>query len=174
MIYHAFHKQWVRQGCVSTHQIYAWHPRFDKNNLVRWVRQGLLVRLKNGLYTFPECLEEPGFAYVAAGCIYRPSYISLQAALAFYGLIPEAVATITSISTRKTASFTTNWLIMLISKSNPGRFRGMTCCTLRRSGSLKWPDRQKRLSTCYTSIPFMLMSQICSNSDLTLGCFRKR
>ncbi len=105
MLYQAFREQWLWQGCVSVHQIYAWHPGFDKNNLVRWVKQGLLTKLKNGLYTFPECSNEIGFSYFAAGCIYKPSYVSLHAALAFYGLIPEAVTAITSVTTRKTSVF---------------------------------------------------------------------
>lgn len=37
--------------------------------------------------------------------IYRPSYVSLHTALAFYGIIPEAVVQITSVTTMKTASF---------------------------------------------------------------------
>lgn len=37
--------------------------------------------------------------------MYRPSYISLHTALAFYGMIPEAVVQITSDTNLKTASF---------------------------------------------------------------------
>ncbi|MBX2928097.1 MAG: hypothetical protein KF852_09700 [Saprospiraceae bacterium] len=42
-----------------------------------------------------------------ANKIYSPSYVSLETALAYYGWIPEAVFTITSISTRKTQAFDT-------------------------------------------------------------------
>jgi len=41
-----------------------------------------------------------------ANRIYRPSYVSLYTALSFYGMIPEAIVQITSISSRKTISFT--------------------------------------------------------------------
>ncbi len=37
--------------------------------------------------------------------IYHPSYISLEFALNYYGIIPEAVFTVTSVSTKKTAFF---------------------------------------------------------------------
>lgn len=105
MLYQFFREQWKDQACFSTQQVYAWRPRFDKNNLGRWVKQGLLVKLRNAYYTFPEFLQEPGFHHYVAGIIYKPSYVSLHTALSVYGLIPEAIASTTSITTRKTATF---------------------------------------------------------------------
>jgi len=93
-------------ACVSTNQVLAWYPGFDKNNLGRWVKKGFLVKLRNSYYCFPEYLNKPGFSFYIAGIIYRPSYISLHSALSYYGLIPEAVVQITSVSSLKTASFT--------------------------------------------------------------------
>lgn len=78
---------------------------FDRNNLTRWVKKGLLVRLRQEYFAFPEYLRQPDFAQYIANRIYRPSYISLHTALSFYGMIPEAVVQITSVSTLKTASF---------------------------------------------------------------------
>ena len=92
-------------GCFSIHQVYAWQPEFDRNNFVRWTRKGYLVRLRQGLYTFPEYRGKPEFTTYFAGRIYNPSYISLHSALSFYGLIPEAVVQITSVTSLKTAVF---------------------------------------------------------------------
>lgn len=164
MIYQAFYKQWIRQGCMSTHQIYAWHPRFDKNNLVRWVKQGLLVRLKNGLYTFPECLEESGFAYVAAGCMHRPSYISLHAALAFYGLIPEAVASITSVSTRKTATFGNNLGYFTYQQIKPDVFQKYDLLFTAQKRRFKMARPEKALVDLLYLYPFYS----CENDMLEL------
>lgn len=91
--------------CFNTHQVYAWNPDFDRNNFVRWVKKGLLLRLRQGYYTFPEYKSNSDFSLFFANRIYRPSYISLHTALAFYGIIPEAVVQITSVTTLKTASF---------------------------------------------------------------------
>lgn len=91
--------------CFNTNQVYAWKPDFDRNNFVRWVKKGLLVRLRQGYYTFPEYKNKPDFTLFFANRIYRPSYISLHTALAFYGIIPEAVVQITSVTTLKTANF---------------------------------------------------------------------
>lgn len=91
--------------CFNTNQVYAWKPDFEKNNLWEWTRKDLLVKLRNGYYTFPEFKSKSGFSFFLANRIYRPSYISLHTALAFYGLIPEAVVQITSVTSLKTASF---------------------------------------------------------------------
>jgi len=100
-----FRNRFFDLACFSNHQVYAWRSEFDRNNLSRWVKKGLLIRLKRGFYSFPEYINRSGYAYFFANRIYNPSYISLHAALAFYGMIPELVAQITSVTTLKTASF---------------------------------------------------------------------
>jgi len=92
-------------ACFNINQVYSWKPHFDKNNLTRWLKKGLLVRLKQGYYTFPEYKNKAGFSYYFANRIYKPSYISLHTALSFYGIIPEAVVQITSVTSLKTAEF---------------------------------------------------------------------
>lgn len=92
-------------GCFTTHQVYAWVPGFDRNNFVRWVKKGLLIRLRQGYYTFPEYKNQADFSFYIANRMYRPSYVSLHTALAFYGLIPEAVIQTTSVTSLKTANF---------------------------------------------------------------------
>jgi len=101
-----FRNKWFEFGCVNTNQVYTWKNDFDKNNLTRWTQKGLLIKLKNSFYTFPEYRTKPDFAFYIANRIYRPSYISLHTALAFYGMIPESVVQFTSVTSLKTASFT--------------------------------------------------------------------
>ena len=105
MTFLEFRDKMFELGCFNTHQVYAWDPGFDRNNFVRWVKKGLLLRLRQGYYTFPEYKGQADFALFFANRIYRPSYISLHTALAFFGLIPEAVVQITSVTSLKTASF---------------------------------------------------------------------
>jgi predicted transcriptional regulator of viral defense system len=92
-------------GCFSVHQVRAWQPGFDRNNLTRWLGCGYLVRLRRSLYAFPEYRDNPDMALYFAGRIYSPSYISLHTALSSYGLIPEGVVQITSVTSLKTARF---------------------------------------------------------------------
>ena len=105
MNYLEFKNRMFDLGCFNTHQVYAWKPDFDRNNFVRWAKKGLLLRLRQGYYTFPEYKNKPDFSLFFANRIYRPSYISLHTALAFYGMIPEAIVQITSVTSLKTASF---------------------------------------------------------------------
>ena len=80
-------------------------PNFDRCALTRWVASGYIVQLKKGLYAFKEWIRLPGADQIAANLMYRPSYISLYSALAYYGMIPEFVARTTSVTTLKTVSF---------------------------------------------------------------------
>ncbi|HCY77256.1 MAG TPA: hypothetical protein DHV28_15160 [Ignavibacteriales bacterium] len=105
MDYIGFKNAFFDKVCFSSHQINGRYPEFNSNNLTRWIKKGLLVKLRNGHYAFPEYLEEPASPLYIANRIYRPSYISLHSALAFYGLIPEAVVQTTSITSLKTIEF---------------------------------------------------------------------
>ena len=100
-----FKEKLLPEGCFSIHQARLYFPTFDRNNLTRWTKKGLLLRLRQEWYAFPELLQRPDFARYVACRIYRPSYISLHTALSIYGMIPEAVSSITSVSTLKTAKF---------------------------------------------------------------------
>lgn len=105
MNYLEFRNKMFDLACFSTDQVYAWQPDFDRNNLSRWTKRGLLIRLRQGYFTFPEYKGKRDYSYFFANRIYRPSYISLHTALAFFGIIPEAVMQITSVTSLKTASF---------------------------------------------------------------------
>lgn len=103
--YIEFKEKLLPEGCFSIHQARAFFPTFDRNNLKRWMDKGLLIRLRQEWYAFPEMLQRPDFSRYIANRIYRPSYISLHTALSLYGMIPEAVTDITSVTTLKTARF---------------------------------------------------------------------
>jgi predicted transcriptional regulator of viral defense system len=100
-----FRRQFFELACFTVHQVHAWNEGFDKNNLTRWTKQNLVLRLRKGLYAFPEYLSHPNFTFFVSNYIYKPSYVSLYAALAFYDIVPEAVVEITAVSALKTASF---------------------------------------------------------------------
>lgn len=91
--------------CFNVNQVYAWQPDFEKNNLTRWTKQNLLVKLRNSWYSFPEYLKTSNIQHFVSNKIYSPSYVSLHSALAFYGIIPEAIVQTTAVSSLKKASF---------------------------------------------------------------------
>jgi len=66
------------------------------------VKKGAVVRFKAGLFALTKNL--PG-DFTVANRLYFPSYISLETACAYYNLIPEAVYSITSVTTKPTREF---------------------------------------------------------------------
>ncbi len=68
-----------------------------KAKLSRMVRKAQYFPIIKGLYETDRNVP----SYLLAGSIYGPSYISFEYALGFYGLIPEAVYTITCATFEK-------------------------------------------------------------------------
>lgn len=100
-----FRERMYPMGCFNINQVLLWEKDFDRNNLTRWCKKGLLEKLRNQYYAFPEYHQVPDFSRYVANRIYSPSYISLHSALSFYGMIPEEVVQLTSVTTLKTAMF---------------------------------------------------------------------
>lgn len=65
-------------------------------------QKGFFVKLRNGLYVLKSKIPS---SWEIANRLYQPSYISLESALSFYGVIPEVVYSATSITTRPTRQF---------------------------------------------------------------------
>lgn len=82
-------------------------PAHIEVQLSRWSRAGKLSRIRRGWYLIEKPyrvrdVSEP----VIANTVVQPSYLSLEWALGFYGLIPEAVFNPTSITTARGVEFT--------------------------------------------------------------------
>ena len=81
------------------------HPR-DK--VTALLRQGVIIRVKKGIYVFGEKYSRGPFSReVLANMIYGPSYVSLDYALHYYGLIPERVEAVTSVTSGRGRRFST-------------------------------------------------------------------
>lgn len=73
-----------------------------RRQLVRWKNAGKILQIRRGLYTLaPPYRRITPHPFVIANQLQRPSYISQQSALAFYGLIPEYVPVTTSVTTAR-------------------------------------------------------------------------
>lgn len=105
MTYVQFYNEWHRLTCFSVAQVRAIYPDFHRGNFVQWQRAGYIVPLRQGWYAFSDYIQQPDYARFIAGKICAPSYISLHTALSFYGIIPEAVVEITSVTTQKTCRY---------------------------------------------------------------------
>jgi len=84
-------------------------PDSRYSKVKRLLAQGKLLHIRRGLYSLTErvgCLIKPHH-YELAHHIYSPSYISLESALSFHGLIPEAVYSVTSATAKRYKEFHT-------------------------------------------------------------------
>lgn len=77
-------------------------PQEVRRQLSRWREAGRLYQLRRGLYAlappFQKVKPQP---FVVANRLVRASYVSCQSALAYYGLIPEYVPVVTSVTTAR-------------------------------------------------------------------------
>lgn len=79
-----------------------------RERILRLVKKGELIRLKSGFYLISEKIQKDGIPYEqVANLLYGPSYVSLEWALSFHGLIPEKVHSVTSITLGRRKKFET-------------------------------------------------------------------
>lgn len=125
-----------------------------RNQLYRWQKAGKICVLRKGLciLSAADRKVEPDPLYVA-NFIYEPSYVSLEYALGFYGLIPERVKAITSVSTRKTAQFDNILGRFIYQHIRPEAFRGFSR-VLGGAGFFLIADPEKALADyIYLNLP---------------------
>ena len=92
----------------SLEDIKKWDNAFFRVRLNEWQDKGYIRKIIRGYYIFSDLELNENVLYEIGNRIYRPSYISFQTALSYYGLIPESVYAITSASTRRTYHFKTS------------------------------------------------------------------
>lgn len=93
----------------------------------QWQKQGYVYALKRGVYALRDEDRKVNFSrFFLANSLYTPSYISLESALSFYGIIPEKVEYITSISTKKTQRFANKFGVFAYRHIDPHAYDGFT------------------------------------------------
>ena len=98
------HDEFDYQTLVNCLRDYG-RPRDKISDLLR---KGAIIRVKKGLYVFGDDFRRgPIVRELLANLIYGPSYLSLEYALAYHGLIPERVETLTSVTCGRSRSFAT-------------------------------------------------------------------
>ena len=95
-----FHSSLLRAGSID--------PVDLGRQLSRWVKSGKLIQVRRSLYALPERYRKttPHLFHVA-NRLKRGSYVSLQSALEYYGLIPEYVPTVVSVTTGRPETLST-------------------------------------------------------------------
>jgi predicted transcriptional regulator of viral defense system len=89
----------------SVRDILGVDPAFHRRRLNEWQDKGYIRKVIKGFYVLADRALDEWALFEIANRIYKPSYVSLETALAHYQLIPESVYGVTSISTRRSYRF---------------------------------------------------------------------
>jgi predicted transcriptional regulator of viral defense system len=82
--------------------------KYPKNKVRAMEKSGQLIRLKKGLYVVsPKITEQNLSKNLISNHLYGPSYVSLESALSFYGLIPERTHVNYAITSKRKKQFET-------------------------------------------------------------------
>ena len=83
-------------------------PMDIRKQLSRWTAAGKLYQLRRGLYSLaPPHQKVHPHPFLIANQIRTGSYVSLQSALSYYGMIPEYVPVTTSVTTGRPSTYHT-------------------------------------------------------------------
>ena len=133
MNYITIQQQFGDVGLFSTQEVHKRYPAFDDRRLVEWQQKNYIQRVANRWYLFLDTPLDEHLLWWTANRIYQPSYLSLETALSYYGLIPEGVYALTSITSRKTKILNTAVGSFTYRHLKPNRYFGYR--VLRPTGS---------------------------------------
>lgn len=83
------------------------NPEPLKVQISRWEKAGKLIQLKRGFYLLSQPYRKVQvYEPYIASILKKPSYISLEKAMEYHGLIPEAVKVYTAVTSKRPGRFT--------------------------------------------------------------------
>lgn len=126
-----------------------------RTQLSRFTKRGLVQKIKRGWY----CFDSGGVDELElASRLYQPSYISLETALNYYGLIPDVPQGVTGITVTATKKMATPFGRFYYTKIKPDLFWGF-----KRVGSFSMAKREKAL------LDYFYIRKIKNVQDLRLS-----
>lgn len=139
MDYFSFKRKFESFPIISSSQLtfFERNAQVLRNQLVRWGKKGLIVKLKKGLYVLNDSDRKinPSRTFLA-NQIYSPSYISTEYALGYYEMIPEKVVDVTSVTPRKTYKIRNTFGEFIYQHIAPKAFTGFTAVKDENSSNI--------------------------------------
>lgn len=135
------------------------NPITLRTQLSRLTNKKLISRIKRGLYCFdPQKIDELQLANI----LYLPSYVSVETALNYYGIIPDVPQGITSVTTVTSKKIQTIFGVYHYLKIDPKLFFGFNIIK-SQEGYLKIAKKEKAL------LDFFYLRKIKNTADLRLN-----
>ncbi|MFH0739650.1 MAG: type IV toxin-antitoxin system AbiEi family antitoxin domain-containing protein [bacterium] len=98
------HGQIITSQDIFSQAKESWDYQQTKNLITKLVKNGWLMRIKNGLYAISD-LSNRGFLslsfYTVAGLLVKDSYVSFESALQYYGMFDQLAGKTISVSLKK-------------------------------------------------------------------------
>lgn len=152
--------------------------------ILRMVKNEELIRLKNGFYLINEKLLEGTSKIIpfeqVANLLYGPSYVSMEWALSFYGMIPERVHTVTSMALGRNKEYHTpigdfsyfsltsnSYSIGVTQKKSPNRIGGFLIASPEKALA------DLVFKTCKNLDKAQLMDELLESKRIDRECFRE-
>lgn len=110
--------------------------------LHRFVQRGLILPVKRGLYCFDGAKIEE---FELANKLYQPSYVSLESALNYYGIIPDIPQSVTSVSLTTTKKIKNQFGTFLFVKIKQELFWGYKSAKTTNESSFLIAHKEKAL-----------------------------
>ncbi|MDP2912919.1 MAG: hypothetical protein Q8N91_02810 [Candidatus Omnitrophota bacterium] len=83
-------------------------PEAVKVQISRWEKAGKIIQIKRGIYLLADPYRKIDvYEPYLASMLKKPSYVSLEKALEYHDMIPEAVLVYTSVTTKRPAKYIT-------------------------------------------------------------------
>ncbi len=117
---------------ISLDDVRSTMPGLRQETLSRWNRSGKVIMVAPGYYVLPGEISDETDLFAIAGRMYTPSFVSLESALSFHGLIPETVLSVTSVCTRKTRHINSPLCSFIYRSIQPQYFFGYEAKTGRK------------------------------------------
>jgi len=145
--YMVFHDALRQFEVFSTLDAQKAFSNFDSRRLNEWQHKhkGYITKLIKGWYIFNDVPASDESLSQISNVLCRPSYVSLESALSFYGAIPEQSFTITAITTTKTRHYTTPRGRFTYQVLKPGLFFGYRILPQPKGRAILMAELEKTL-----------------------------
>jgi len=121
-----------------------------KVQISRWQKAGNLIQLRRGVYVLAEPYRRvEGYEFYLAAILKNPSYISLEKALEYHGLIPDAVPVYTSVTTKRPGRFVSDFGVFDYRHIKSSLFWGYDSVTMNRQTAFIASPEKALLDLCY-------------------------
>jgi predicted transcriptional regulator of viral defense system len=108
------------------------NPNIVRLQLTRWTKSGRVYQLRRGLYAIaPPYQKVKPHPFLIANRMQRASYVSIQSALGYYGLIPDTVHATFSVTAGRPERWETPLGIFEFRHIKPDLLRGYRMTDLR-------------------------------------------